>query len=233
MLRALGGIAGVVLRKNSPKVRYWVWLSASLKFLIPFALLVSLGSVIPRPVPHSVSLRRLFSQTPSCKSRNRFRRPSRPPFQRMPTRLGAGRDRRRVGPRVLAIAQARCRTWWGVRAALRAGTPIELPIPIRALLTLGAEEPGIVGFLRPVMVLPAQLLEHLNPRNWRDSHARAVPRAPRDNLFAALHMVVEAIFWFHPLVWWIGSRMVEERELACDEEVLRTGCEPADYVEGS
>jgi beta-lactamase regulating signal transducer with metallopeptidase domain len=34
-------------------------------------------------------------------------------------------------------------------------------------------------------------------------------------------MAVEAVFWFHPLVWWIGSRMVEERELACDEEVLR------------
>jgi uncharacterized protein (TIGR03435 family) len=45
-------------------------------------------------------------------------------------------------------------------------------------------------------------------------------------------MAVEAIFWFHPLVWWIGSRMVEERELACDEEVLRLGCEPVDYVEG-
>ncbi|HTX36870.1 MAG TPA: M56 family metallopeptidase, partial [Bryobacteraceae bacterium] len=53
-----------------------------------------------------------------------------------------------------------------------------------------------------------------------------------DNLFAGVHMMVEAIFWFHPLVWWIGSRMVEERELACDEEVLRTGCEPSDYVEG-
>jgi bla regulator protein BlaR1 len=43
---------------------------------------------------------------------------------------------------------------------------------------------------------------------------------------------VEAIFWFHPLVWWIGSRLVEERELACDEEVLRMGCEATDYVEG-
>jgi beta-lactamase regulating signal transducer with metallopeptidase domain len=45
----------------------------------------------------------------------------------------------------------------------------------------------------------------------------------RDNLFAAVHMAVEAIFWFHPLVWWIGSRLLEERELACDEEVLRMG----------
>ena len=31
------------------------------------------------------------------------------------------------------------------------------------------------------------------------------------------------IFWFHPLVWWIGARLIEERERACDEEVLRHG----------
>jgi uncharacterized protein (TIGR03435 family) len=45
-------------------------------------------------------------------------------------------------------------------------------------------------------------------------------------------MVVEAVFWFHPLVWWIGARMVEERERACDEEVLRMGGEPQVYAEG-
>jgi len=45
----LAGLQAFVLRKNSPKVRYWVWLSASLKFLIPFALLVSVGGVVPRP----------------------------------------------------------------------------------------------------------------------------------------------------------------------------------------
>src|SRR5665213_2229284 len=39
----------------------------------------------------------------------------------------------------------------------------------------------------------------------------------RDNLTAAIHMLVEALFWFHPLTWWIGRRLVEERELACDE----------------
>ena len=54
----------------------------------------------------------------------------------------------------------------------------------------------------------------------------------RDNLAAALHMFVEAIFWFHPLVWWIGSRLIDERERACDEEVLRLGSEPQVYAEG-
>ncbi len=90
-----------------------------------------------------------------------------------------------------------------------------------------------MGFLRPVLVLPAQLMERLNPPQLSAvlTHELCHVRR-RDNFFAALHMVVEAIFWFHPLVWWIGSRMVEERELACDEEVLRMGCEPSDYVEG-
>jgi bla regulator protein BlaR1 len=56
--------------------------------------------------------------------------------------------------------------------------------------------------------------------------------ARRDNLMTAIHMAVEAVFWFHPLVWWIGARMVEERERACDEEVLRLGKEPEVYAEG-
>ena len=90
-----------------------------------------------------------------------------------------------------------------------------------------------MGLLRPVLVLPAQLLEHLNPRQLGAVLAHELCHVRRrDNLFAAVHMIVEAIFWFHPLVWWIGSRMVEDRELACDEEVLRMGCEPTDYVEG-
>ena len=45
-------------------------------------------------------------------------------------------------------------------------------------------------------------------------------------------MIVEAVFWFHPLVWWIGARLVEERERACDEAVLSLGNEPHDYAEG-
>ena len=52
----LAAILAFMLRGNSPKVRYWVWLSASLKFLVPFALLVSLGSVVPWPTRHAVSV---------------------------------------------------------------------------------------------------------------------------------------------------------------------------------
>ena len=230
----LAGWLAFVLRKNSPKVRYWVWLSASLKFLIPFALLVSLGSVVPRPTRHPVSV-------PAPVFPNTLVQIAEPFSPALKATVPAHVSLHWAPVAIAfvwalgfcAIALARCRSWLGVRAALRSSTPIELPIPVRTRITPGAGEPGIVGFLRPVLVLPTQLLEHLNPRELGAilTHELCHVRR-RDNFFAAVHMVVEAIFWFHPLVWWIGSRMVEERELACDEEVLRMGCEPTDYVEG-
>jgi hypothetical protein len=54
----------------------------------------------------------------------------------------------------------------------------------------------------------------------------------RDNLTAAAHMCVETLFWFHPLVWWIGAQLVTERERDCDEAVLLRGSRPGDYARG-
>jgi bla regulator protein BlaR1 len=230
----LAGLLAFVLRKNSPKVRYWVWLSASLKFLIPFALLVSLGGVVPRPTGRPASdAAPVFPKTlvhiaqpfsPALKPTVSVHTP----LDWAPVAIGVVWL---LG--FLATVLGRCRSWLGFRAALRTSTPIELPIPVPALIAPGAEEPGVVGFLRPVLLLPANFLEHLTPRQLGAILTHELCHVHRrDNLFAGVHMMVEAIFWFHPLVWWIGSRMVEERELACDEEVLRMGCEPSDYVEG-
>jgi hypothetical protein len=44
-------------------------------------------------------------------------------------------------------------------------------------------------------------------------------------------MLVEAVFWFHPLVWWLGTRLMRERERACDETVLELGSERTIYAE--
>jgi bla regulator protein BlaR1 len=230
----LAGLLVFVLRKNSPRVRYRVWLSASLKFLVPLTLLVHLGGMIKWPAQRAISEAPLAFAGTLVQIAEPFTPPS---YSAVPAHVPV-----HWVPIVISVLWAlglaaitfvRCRSWFRIRAALRASTPVELPIPIPAFIVPGAEEPGIVGFLRPVLVLPANLLERLNPRQLDAVLAHELCHVRRcDNLFAAIHMVVEAIFWFHPLVWWIGSRMVEERELACDEEVLRMGCEPTDYVEG-
>jgi uncharacterized protein (TIGR03435 family) len=94
-------------------------------------------------------------------------------------------------------------------------------------------EPGVFGIFRPVLLLPEGILERLTPAQLQAVLAHELCHARRrDNLAAAVHMLVEAVFWFHPLVWWIGSRLVKERERACDEEVLRCAVEPQTYAEG-
>jgi uncharacterized protein (TIGR03435 family) len=82
-------------------------------------------------------------------------------------------------------------------------------------------------------VLPNGIVERLAPAQLRAliAHERCHV-VHRDNLVAALHMVVEAIFWFHPAVWWLESRLIDERERACDEAVLQSGNRPEDYAEG-
>jgi len=232
----LAGLLAVALRKSPPKVRYWVWLSASLKFLAPLALLMSLGSMLPQParrvpwatdpvpfIPNAVvQIAEPF--TPTSYSAV----PAHAPMHWLLVAIGIIWA---IG--FLAITSVRSRSWLRIRATLRAGTPIELHIPIPALIAPSATEPGIVGFLHPVLVLPPQLPDHLNSSQLDAILAHEMGHVyRRDNLFAAIHMLVEAIFWFHPLVWWIGSRMVEERERACDEVVLQMGCEPADYAAG-
>ncbi len=52
-----------------------------------------------------------------------------------------------------------------------------------------------------------------------------------DTLTQLLAQIACALFWFNPLVWYTASRMRIERELACDDLVLRAGCRPSDYAE--
>jgi TonB family protein len=93
-------------------------------------------------------------------------------------------------------------------------------------------EPGIFGIRRPLLLWPAGLSQRLQDAHMEAILAHEVQHVRRrDNLAAAMHMVVEAIFWFHPLVWWLGARLIEERERACDEEVLRLGNQPEIYAE--
>jgi len=91
----------------------------------------------------------------------------------------------------------------------------------------------VARVFRPVVLLPAALLERLSPSQLDAviAHERA-HIARRDNLVSHLQRCAETLFWFYPLVWWIGRRQVDERERACDERVLDEGHDEAAYAEG-
>jgi bla regulator protein blaR1 len=104
--------------------------------------------------------------------------------------------------------------------------------PVPLLLSRASLEPGILGIARPTLIWPDGISKRLDEAHLEailTHEVRHVRR--RDNPSAALHMLVETVFWFYPLVWWLGSRLVEERERACDEDVVALGSDRQVYAE--
>ena len=107
-----------------------------------------------------------------------------------------------------------------------------LPRSVPLLPSRSSMEPGVFGIIRPVLLWPEGIARHMDDAHLESVLAHEVCHVQRrDNLTSAIHMLVEAIFWFHPLVWWMGARLEEERERACDEEVLQLGNPPQVYAE--
>jgi bla regulator protein blaR1 len=230
----VAGSLTLALRKNAARVRYWIWMAASIKFLIPLSLLVTLGSHIewrtaPPTVQPSVSfVIQEVSQpfaAPSVSSPLANVPPAPNPLPMILVGLwGCG---------FIGVGIA----WWrklrSVRVAVRAGSRLELDLRIPVVSSPTLMEPGVFGIFRPTLLLPEGIQEHLTPAQLEAIIAHELCHVRRrDNLGATIHMLVEAVFWFHPLVWWIRTRLVEEREQACDEEVLRLGSEPRTYGQG-
>jgi len=123
--------------------------------------------------------------------------------------------------------------WRRMRASVRKASPLDLPIGLPVKSSPEFREPGVFGIFRPVLLLPDKVMDCLTAREMESIVAHELCHVRRrDNLATVIHMAVEVVFWFHPLVWWLGARLIQERECACDEEVLLTGNEPQAYAEG-
>jgi GWxTD domain-containing protein len=228
----LAGLLTLAFRRNRAQVRYWLWFSASVKFLVPFALLLTLGGYLGRsPVAKSLPAPAIpYAVVQVAEPFTEFPLPTPSPKQNvdwMPILLVSLWACGFVG-----IVAIRLRALWRIRAAVRGSTLLEIKLAIPVRSTKQFFEPGIVGIFRPMLLLPAGILDCLEPSQLQAILAHELCHVRRrDNLMAAVHMVVEAVFWFHPLVWWISARLMEERERACDEAVLELGGEPHVYAE--
>ena len=229
----LVGLITLAFHRNRAQVRYGLWLSASLKFLLPFSLLMTFGhrlewasgthSIAPAPAVRLAVVQ--WTQ----------------PFPETLPQAPATRavhDWTAIAISGLwacgfaALTVSRLRGWRRIRAAVRSSRPIDVLGTMQVRSSPGLLEPGVVGLFHPILLLPTGIAERLQPPQLKAVLAHELCHARRrDNLTSAVHMIVETVFWFHPLVWWIGARLVEERERACDEAVLNLGSEPLDYAE--
>jgi len=238
-----GGVwlLALTLRQNAARVRYRLWMAASLKFLVPFSLLITLGAKVPRPAHLARTQPALVTMVEGV---------AQPVLQTWPVvteaHFAAGEPAEHpathwltlvlvgvwAGGTLLLLGRWTV-NWLRLRATVRRGEAIALADGHDALLVAENIEPGVFGIVRPALVLPRGIAERLSAEQLDAIVAHEICHVRRrDNLTAALHMAVEAMFWFHPLVWWLQARLVEERERACDEAVLEATREPSAYAEG-
>jgi uncharacterized protein (TIGR03435 family) len=230
------GLLAAAFRRNRAHVRYWLWLSASLKFLIPLSALISLGNSLR----DALAAGKIATQIAPPALSHTMLQITQPFPDRLMLVPSAPHTTTWI-PIVIAglwacgfaaVVLIRFRSWLRIRAVVRASASIGIPasVPIRS--SRGPLEPGIVGLWRPILILPEGILHTLTSSQLEAVLAHELSHVRRrDNLTAAIHMIVEAVFWFYPLVWWIGARLVDERERACDEAVLSLGSEPRDYAD--
>jgi bla regulator protein blaR1 len=248
------GLLTLTLRKHPARVRYWIWSAASLKFLIPFSLLIALGRRLSWTRHLSSSsgpdiniaigqIGQPFSQpafglvaAPNS-SMAAFHLAHLIPFATVLWLSG-----------MAAVMLLWVVRWQRISAAIKNATPLTegreiealrrversggLRDPIPLLLSCASLEPGVFGIARPTLIWPEGISKRLDEAQLEAILAHEAWHVRRrDNLSAACHMLVEAAFWFYPLVWWLGARLVEERERACDEEVVALGSDRQVYAE--
>ncbi|MBN1419506.1 MAG: HEAT repeat domain-containing protein [Planctomycetes bacterium] len=93
--------------------------------------------------------------------------------------------------------------------------------PVRLLESAIAGVPSAIGWLRPVILLPARIATGLEARQIEAILAHELAHVRRRDYAAnLLQSLIETLLFYHPAVWSISHRIRVERELACDDLVV-------------
>lgn len=89
---------------------------------------------------------------------------------------------------------------------------------VRLLESAAVPVPAVIGWLRPVILVPASALAGLSPQQLEAVLAHELAHVRRhDYLINLLQATVETLLFYHPAVWWVSSQMRRERENCCDD----------------
>ncbi len=94
--------------------------------------------------------------------------------------------------------------------------------PVALLESALVQVPAVVGWLRPVILVPASALTGLSPQQLELLIAHELAHVRRyDYLVNLAQSVLETLLFYHPAVWWVSGQIREEREHCCDDLVVR------------
>lgn len=136
--------------------------------------------------------------------------------------------------------------WWRIRRVERTATALEPALrarfegiarelgvrrPLRWLATDGVPVPMTTGALRPIIFLPLWAISGVPAASLEMIVAHELAHVRRwDYAVNLVQSLVEAIYFFHPVVWWVSAKAREDREACCDDLVVERFADPLDYA---
>ena len=106
---------------------------------------------------------------------------------------------------------------------------IEGPVSLR--ISEHVQGPLAMGIVRSLIILPASAVMALSPQQLEAVLAHELEHVRRaDYFWNLIQTTVETLFFFHPAVWWLGSRLRQQRELCCDDAAVQACADPLVYA---
>ncbi|HXL10859.1 MAG TPA: M56 family metallopeptidase, partial [Gemmatimonadales bacterium] len=118
-----------------------------------------------------------------------------------------------------------------VAALRRLAARLRVSRPVRLLQSTLVQVPAVLGWVRPVILLPASALTGLTPLQLEALLAHELAHVRRyDYLVNLVQSVIETLLFYHPAVWWISARVRDERERCCDDLAVAVCGDPHFYA---
>jgi TonB family protein len=103
--------------------------------------------------------------------------------------------------------------------------------PVQLLHSAMVRVPTVVGWLRPVVLVPVSCFTGLTETQIEAILCHELAHVARhDYLVSVAQSVVEALLFYHPAVWWISKQVRQERECCCDELAVELGGDALGYA---
>jgi beta-lactamase regulating signal transducer with metallopeptidase domain len=98
-------------------------------------------------------------------------------------------------------------------------------------LTEFADSPIVVGWWRPMILLPASAIVELTRDQLEAVLAHELAHVRRyDDVVNLAQVMVETVLFYHPATWWVSARVRRERERCCDDAAVALSGDPAPFV---
>jgi len=114
---------------------------------------------------------------------------------------------------------------------LRLCQRMRLASNIRLLLCDRVPGPTVMGWLRPVILIPPAAMLGMPPDQMELVLAHELAHILRhDFAINLIQSCVEVLLFYHPAVWWVSAKIRQEREQCCDDLAVRTTGDALDYA---